>query len=99
MSVKNSNDTIGNRTHDLPACSAVPQLTASPQIQKSFFFLASSRPVLWTHIPPNFVTFRQTIKVKVKCTLVQALRLCTGRTGHRGSRGIALLFLDYGTRR
>ena len=38
-------------------------------------------------------------KVKVKCTLVQALRLCTGRTAHRGSRGIALLFLDHGTRR
>jgi len=36
---------------------------------------------------------------KVKCTLVQALRLCTGRTAHRGSRGIVLLFLDYGTRR
>ena len=37
--------------------------------------------------------------VKVKVTLVQALRLCTGRTAHRGSRGIALLFLDHGTRR
>jgi len=36
---------------------------------------------------------------KVKCTLVQALRLCTGRTAHRGSRGIALLFLDHDTRR
>ena len=36
---------------------------------------------------------------KMKCTLVQALRLCTGRTAHRGSRGIALLFHDYGTRR
>jgi len=35
---------------------------------------------------------------KVKCTLVQALRLCTGRTAHRGSRGLALLFLDHGTR-
>ena len=38
-------------------------------------------------------------KVKVKCTLVQALRLCTGRTAHRWSRGIALLFHDHGTRR
>jgi hypothetical protein len=38
-------------------------------------------------------------KVKVKCTLVQALRLCTGRTAHRGSRGIALPFHDHGTRR
>ena len=37
--------------------------------------------------------------MKVKCTLVQALRLCTGRTAHRGSRGIALFFLDHGTRR
>jgi len=36
---------------------------------------------------------------KVKCTLVQTLMLCTGRTAHRGSRGIALLFLDHGTRR
>jgi hypothetical protein len=31
------------------------------------------------------------LKDKVKCTLVQALRLCTGRTAHRGSRDIALL--------
>jgi len=36
---------------------------------------------------------------KVKVTLVQALRLCTGRTTHRGSRGIALPFHDHGTRR
>ena len=38
-------------------------------------------------------------KKKVKCTLVQALRLCTGRMAHRGSRGIALLFHDHCTRR
>jgi hypothetical protein len=36
---------------------------------------------------------------KVKHTLVQALRLCTGRTAHAGSRCIALPFLDHGTRR
>ena len=36
------------------------------------------------------------VKVKVKCTLVQALGLCTA---HRVSRGILLLFLDHGTRR
>ena len=34
-------------------------------------------------------------KKKVKVTLVQALRLCTGRTAHRGRRGIALLFHDF----
>ena len=36
------------------------------------------------------------VKGKVKCTLVQALRLCTGRTAHMGSRGIALLRLCIG---
>ena len=29
--MKNSNDIIGNRTRDLPACSAVPQPTAPPR--------------------------------------------------------------------
>ena len=38
------------------------------------------------------------IRQKLKCTLVQALRLCTGHTPNRGSRGIALPFLDHGTR-
>jgi hypothetical protein len=31
MSMKNSNDTIGNRTRDLPAGRAVPQPTAPPR--------------------------------------------------------------------
>ena len=35
-------------------------------------------------------------KSKVKVILVVALRLCTGRTAHRGSRGIALPFHDHG---
>jgi len=38
-------------------------------------------------------------KGKVKCILIQALKPCTARTAHRGSRGIALLFLDHGIRR
>jgi hypothetical protein len=38
-------------------------------------------------------------KVKVKVTLIQALRLCSGRTAQRGRRGIALPFHDHGTRR
>jgi len=29
--MQNSNDTIGNRTRDLPTCSAVPQPTAPPR--------------------------------------------------------------------
>jgi len=31
MSMKNSNDTFGNRTRDLPACSAVAQPSAPPR--------------------------------------------------------------------
>jgi hypothetical protein len=31
MSMKNSNETIGNRTRDLLACSAVPQPIAPPR--------------------------------------------------------------------
>ena len=38
-------------------------------------------------------------KGKIKCTLVQAMRLCTDRTAYRGNRGIALPFHDHGTRR
>ena len=38
-------------------------------------------------------------RIRVKFTPVQELRLCTGRTAHRGSRSIALLFHDHGTRR
>ena len=35
----------------------------------------------------------------VKVTLVQSLRLCTGRMAYRGSRGIALPFHEHSTRR
>ena len=40
--MKNSNDTIGNRTRNLPACSAVPQPTAPPS--------APGRNVLLTNV-------------------------------------------------
>jgi hypothetical protein len=42
----------------------------------------------------EYIDFIHVMKGKVKVTLVQALRLCTGRTAHRGSKGIALLFHD-----
>jgi hypothetical protein len=38
------------------------------------------------------------LKIKVKCTLAQALGLCTGRTAHRGSKS-RKPFLYHGTRR
>ena len=59
-----------------------------PFLKTNFFNSTDFFPKLWT-----------IYKVMVKVTLVQALRLCTGRTAHSGSRGIALLFHDHGTRR
>ena len=42
----------------------------------------------------NKISFSVKDKTKVKFTPVQALRLCTGSTAHRGSRGIALPFMN-----
>jgi hypothetical protein len=42
----------------------------------------------------DFVLIYQLLRARlkrVKATLVQALRLCTDRTAHRGSRVVALL--------
>ena len=62
--------------------------------------VCEERHSLGTTVPADGNKINYRIKnVKIKCTLVQALRLCTGRTAHRGSRGIALLFHDHGTRR
>ena len=55
---------------------------------------------IWQHkqvISGIFINIE--VKVRVKVTLVEALRLCTGSTAHRGSRGIVLPFHDHGTRR
>jgi hypothetical protein len=77
-----------------------------PEISNSFFVF------LWSDIPhvlmafaiirmqPNQHNFYYgKYKLKVKVTLVQALRLCTVRTAHSWSRGITLLFHDHSTRR
>jgi len=37
--MKKSNDTIGNRTRDLPACSTVPQPTALPRAPQHAMYL------------------------------------------------------------
>jgi hypothetical protein len=40
--MKNFNDTIGNQTHDLPTCNAVPQTTATPRAP--FLYVPSTNP-------------------------------------------------------
>ena len=48
-------------------------------------------------VPFKIVLPPQYDRWKLKCTLVQALRLSTGRTAHRGRKGISLPFHDHGT--
>jgi hypothetical protein len=69
MSMKNSSDTIGNRTRDLPACSTVPQQTAPPRA--SFKLLTSVTNlndlanwiIIWTHRAMFcFVEFLSTVE-------------------------------------
>ena len=60
-------DTIGNRTRDLPACSALPQPTALPRAPNTeskdiyTFIYTSERKILFTS--SIFVTFAATQKV------------------------------------
>jgi len=46
---------------------------------------------IWCEIKLTHLKGKTEGKGEVKCTLVQALKLCTGRTAHRGSRDIAVL--------
>ena len=43
MAMKNSSNTIGNRTRDLPACSAVPQATA-PLLALHVYYRTAKNP-------------------------------------------------------
>ena len=59
-------------------------------------FVVPYRCNIRSHVQSMATVLKTDIKGKVKYTPVQALRLCTGRTAHRGSRGIALPFHDHG---
>jgi hypothetical protein len=55
MSMKNCNDTIGNRTYDLPVCSAVSQPTASPGAPGMIPVLASNSRINGTGTEVSFL--------------------------------------------
>ena len=76
------------------------KLTAifSPIRSRPLNFLMEMQEII-LQVQTDFLTLVFFNNGKVKCTLVQALRLSTGRTAHRGSRGIVLLFLTHSTRR
>jgi hypothetical protein len=57
ISMNNSSDTFGNRTRDLPACSAVPQPTAPPRSAihvSSSHILSPDRAVRKEEARPSF---------------------------------------------
>jgi len=72
-----------------------PSEVRIPVWARDFLFSKTYGPALGSNQLPVLMGRRY----KVKYTLVQALRLCTDLTAHRVSRGIALLFLDHGTKR
>jgi hypothetical protein len=54
MSMKNSNDTIGNRSRDLPVCSAVPQPLRHQQrapVVKYLIYLKTTTVIVDEAIP------------------------------------------------
>ena len=61
-------------------------------IQWLYLFTKYKKCGLWVQLYLYLICIKWAVH---PCT---ALRLCTGCTAHRGSRGIALLYLDQGTR-
>jgi hypothetical protein len=74
-----------------------PKMLHDPQYQRAYF----STYIIHIHFLSieNYTKLHIWMLKKVKCTLVRALRLCTGRMTYRGSIGVALPFLDHGTNR
>ena len=79
-SMKNSNDTIGNRTPDLPACSAVPQPSATPRRFITAFTSARHLSLSWASsiqsIPPH-PTFWRSILILSSHLRLSLLSLST----------------------
>ena len=90
MSVKNSNETIGDRTRDLPACSAMPQPTAPPRasitvikvrnFQRDFLYICKKihfhRNYLHRYNAPNSaITFTTAIIFRWNTNALAARRL------------------------
>jgi len=64
MSVKNSSDTIGNRTCDLPTCSAVPQPTVPP---RASIHEVRTGKFEWTTVGFELGSQRTVVRVTTEC--------------------------------
>ena len=90
--MKDSNDTIGNRTRDLLTCSAVPQPTAPPQSQALLSGVLNSRAVR----PPDFtVTMPPVISKIIQTTApVQMLQIAFLKFLNQAYRNILVIQQD-----
>ena len=70
--MKNSNDTIGNGTRDLPACSAVPQPTAPPRAPLFIIYCSLFQKGKLGLLSRDF-RFFSPLTVHYKCTLKQCV--------------------------
>jgi hypothetical protein len=70
--MKNSNDTTRNRTHDLSACSAVPQPTAPPRAPS-----INTSTVLFTLPKQVVVIYKETAEEQECYEAVQDKNSCT----------------------
>jgi hypothetical protein len=73
MSMENSNDTIGNRTRDLPTCSAVPQPTlplyaqSKPDIAPPLFGAHGSLSIEIPYFTAFLLTATLVITPQIRC--------------------------------
>jgi len=79
--MKNSNDTIGDRTHYLLACSAVPQLMALTHSPSSLYVqsILSKIVVIW-HVTMLSFFFCHVLNVQVSTVNIVDLSNIKGRT-------------------
>ena len=65
---KNSNDTIGNRTRDLPACRTVPQTTAPPRVPEIEIRIQNIQVLtghLENHCTQSWITVRKLLFIRI----------------------------------
>jgi hypothetical protein len=67
MSIKNFNDSIGNRKRDVPVCSAVPQPTAPPRAPYTY--------ICWFEIHGSLVFSVRNIQVNLSTSCIMLLCL------------------------
>ena len=75
MSMKNSNDTIGNRTRDLPTCSSMPEPTALPRVPAKLInpLNAELNPICYLLALLRAHHFLHISKIRVKSLILRLL--------------------------